>query len=64
MKLLAERGKVPGKSANRNRRALTMLKRAVVAILSLFRVVIYSIFYMIYPQILNNCRTTEFVMLP
>ena len=62
MKLLSERGKVPGKSANRNRRALTMLKRTVVAIL-LFRVVIY-LFYMIYPQILNNCRTTEFVMLP
>ena len=63
MKLLAERGKVQGKSANRNRRALTMLKRAVVAILILFRVVIYLL-YMIYPQILNNCRTTEFVMLP
>ena len=63
MKLLAERGKVPGKSANRNRRALMMLKRAVMAILILFRVVIY-LFSMIYPQILNNCRTTEFVMLP
>ena len=53
MKLLAERGKVPGKSANRNRRALMMLKRAVMAILILFWVVIY-LFSMIYPQILNN----------
>ena len=63
MKLLADRGKVPGKSANRNRRALMMPKRAVMAILILFPIVIY-LFYMIYPQILNNFRTTEFVMLP
>ena len=46
LKLLADTGKVPGKSAN----ALMMLKRAVVAILILFRVVIY-LFYMIFPYI-------------
>ena len=63
MRLLAERGKVPGKSANRNRRALIMLRRAVMAVLILFRVIIH-LFYMIYPQILNNCGTTEIVMLP
>ena len=46
MKLLAERGEIPGKSANQNRRALMMLKRTVMAILILFRVVIYLFIYL------------------
>ena len=48
MKLLAERGKFPGKSANRNRRALVKLKRAVMAILILFRVIYLFIYLFIY----------------